>query len=174
MRQKLTALLRAAACALFILGLTATARAQFRAAVQGTVTDPAGAVVTDATVTLTNKGTGKTQTTTTSNEGFYRFSELPPGTYTVSVEKTGFKKSTLDNVVVNAEQVQGLDVVLTTGEVSETLKSKMRRSCQAPARSPSGPVASASSSSHTSIRSPRGTTGHSFERSRSSNRSEVS
>jgi hypothetical protein len=121
MRQNLTALLRAAACALFILGLTATARAQFRAAIQGTVTDPAGAVVTDATVTLTNKGTAKTQTTTTSNEGFYRFSELAPGTYTLTVEKTGFKKSTLDNVVVSAEQVQGLDVVLTTGEVSETV-----------------------------------------------------
>jgi len=121
MRQKLSALLRAAACALLLLGFAAEARAQFRAGIQGTVTDPAGAVVTDATVTLKDNGTGKTQQATTSGEGFYRFSELPPGTYTLTVEKAGFKKSSLENVVVNAESVQGLDVVLTTGEVSETV-----------------------------------------------------
>src|SRR5205085_4317362 len=121
MRQKLTALMRAAACALLLLGFAATARAQFRAGIQGTVTDPAGAVVTDATVTLKDNGTGKTQQATTSSEGFYRFSELQPGSYTLTVEKAGFKKSTLENVTVNAESVQGLDVVLTTGEGSETV-----------------------------------------------------
>jgi hypothetical protein len=121
MGQKSTALFRALFCAFVLLGFAATARAQFRAAIQGTVTDPAGAVIGQATVTLTNNGTAKTQQTTTSGEGFYRFSELPPGTYTVTVEKTGFKKNTVDGVVVNAEQVQGLDVTLTTGEVSESV-----------------------------------------------------
>jgi hypothetical protein len=121
MGQKSTALFRAVFCAFMLLGFAATARAQFRAAIQGTVTDPAGAVIGQATVTLTNNGTAKTQQTTTSGEGFYRFSELPPGTYTVTVEKTGFKKNTVDGVVVNAEQVQGLDVTLTTGEVSESV-----------------------------------------------------
>ena len=87
MRQKLSALLRAAACALLLLGFAAEARAQFRAAIQGTVTDPAGAVVTDATITLKDNGTGKTQQVTTSGEGFYRFSELPPGAYALSAEK---------------------------------------------------------------------------------------
>src|SRR5256714_8598975 len=120
MRQKLTILLRAAACALVILGFAATARAQFRAGIQGTVSDPAGAVVAEATATLKDNGTGKTQQTTTSGEGFYRFSELAPGTYTLTVEKAGFKRSSLDNVVVSAEQGQGVDNVLTTGEVSET------------------------------------------------------
>src|SRR2546429_7757934 len=99
MRQKLAILLRAAACALVLLSFVATARAQFRAGIQGTVTDPAGAVVTDATVTLKDNGTGKTQQVKTSSEGFYRFSELGPGTYTVTVEKAGFKKSSLENVV---------------------------------------------------------------------------
>jgi hypothetical protein len=121
MRQKQKALFRACLCALALLAFGSVARAQFRAAVQGTVSDPNGAVVAEATATLTNKGTGKTQQTTTSGEGFYRFSELAPGTYTLTVEKAGFKKSTFDNVVVSAEQVQGLDVVLTTGEVSETV-----------------------------------------------------
>ena len=106
MRQKSTALFRAIFCAFVLLGFAATAHAQFRAGVQGTVSDPTGAVVGQATVTLTNNGTGKTQQTTTSGEGFYRFSELPPGTYTVTVEKTGFKKNTVNDVIVNAEQVQ--------------------------------------------------------------------
>lgn len=121
MRQKSTALLRAGLCALVFLSFAAVARAQFRAAIQGTVSDPAGAVVAEATVTLKDNGTGKTQQTTTSGEGFYRFSELAPSTYTVTASKAGFKQSTFDHVVVSAEQVQGLDVVLTTGEVSETV-----------------------------------------------------
>jgi len=74
MRQKSTALLRAGLCALALLACAATAREQFRAAIQGKVSDPAGAVVPEATVTLKDNGTGKTQQTTTSGEGFYRFS----------------------------------------------------------------------------------------------------
>ncbi|MDQ5836834.1 MAG: carboxypeptidase regulatory-like domain-containing protein [Acidobacteriota bacterium] len=121
MRRKLTALARAVMCALVILSLPAAARAQFRAAIQGTVTDPSGAVVPAATLTLKNNETGKTQTAASGDEGFYRISELPPGTYTLTVEKAGFKKTTFENLVVNAEQVQGVDVVLTAGEVAETV-----------------------------------------------------
>jgi outer membrane receptor protein involved in Fe transport len=121
MRQKLNALFRASFCAFILLSLAATAHAQFRAGVQGTVTDPAGAVVTDAAVTLKNNETGATKQATTSDEGFYRFSELPPGNYTLTVEKAGFKKSSLENLTINAESVQGLDLVLTTGEVSEVV-----------------------------------------------------
>src|SRR5215218_5674154 len=121
MRRKPTALLRAALCALFLLTLTAGARAQFRAAVQGTVTDPSGAVVPQATLTLRNNETGRVQTAESGDEGFYRISELPPGTYTLTVEKAGFKKTTFENLTVNAEQVQGVDVVLTAGEVAETV-----------------------------------------------------
>src|SRR5215216_6745343 len=120
-RRKLSALLRAALCAFFLLTLATSARAQFRAAVQGTVTDQSGAVVPEATLTLKNNETGRVQTATSGGEGFYRISELPPGTYTLTVEKAGFKKTAFENVAVNAEQMQGLDVTLTTGEVAETV-----------------------------------------------------
>src|SRR3954469_14290336 len=113
MSQTLTQLLRAFLCALAIISFSTAARAQFRAGIQGTVTDPAGAVVPEATVTLKSNETARTVTATTSDEGFYRFSELAPGAYTLTVEKAGFKKTSLENLVVNAEQVQGTDVVLT-------------------------------------------------------------
>ena len=108
-------------CGLFFLLAAVTTNAQFRASVQGTVTDASGALVPDATVTLTSKETGRTQEAKSSGEGFYRLSELSPGNYTLTVEKAGFKKSTLDKLAINAESVQGLDLVLTTGEVTETV-----------------------------------------------------
>jgi len=108
-------------CGLFLLVAAVTANAQFRAGVQGTVTDASGGLVPAATVTLTSKETGRVQEVKTSDEGFYRISELAPGIYTLSVEKAGFKKSTLDNLAIRAENVQGLDLMLTTGEVTETV-----------------------------------------------------
>src|SRR5688572_23826426 len=98
-----------------------TANAQFRAAVQGNVTDNAGGTVATAAVTLTNKETGQIQTTTTSDDGFYRFSGLAPGLYTVTVEKEGFKKKAVENVKVEAETLEGVDVALEAGVISETV-----------------------------------------------------
>ncbi|MCA1594494.1 MAG: carboxypeptidase-like regulatory domain-containing protein, partial [Acidobacteria bacterium] len=74
---------RAFACVFAILLLTATASAQFRAGVQGTVTDPNGAVVPGATVTLVNKETNRSQEVKASDEGFYRFTSLAPGSYAI-------------------------------------------------------------------------------------------
>ena len=113
--------IRAFFCGLFILLPIISANAQFRAAVQGTVADSSGALVPGATITLTNKETRNQRTTTSSEDGFYRISGLPPGNYELVVEKGGFKRQTFENVVVNAEESQGLDVVLATGEVTETV-----------------------------------------------------
>lgn len=98
-----------------------TVNAQFRAAVQGNVTDNAGGTVAAATVTLTNKETGQTQTTTTSDDGFYRFPGLAPGLYTITVEKEGFKKKSVQDVKVEAETLKGVDVLLEAGVISETV-----------------------------------------------------
>jgi hypothetical protein len=104
-----------------VLFLAFAANAQFRAGLQGSVTDAAGAVVPGATVTLTNKETGKEQQTKTSNGGFYRFSQLAPGQYNVSVEQSGFNKTTVENVDIGGEDLQGLDLTLQTGAVAETV-----------------------------------------------------
>ena len=122
MNRTMSSLVRVVTCGLFLFLFAAmTVSAQFRASLQGTVTDATGGLVPDATVTLTSKETGRTQEAKTSAEGFYRLSELTPGTYNLTVEKAGFKKSSLENLAIKAESVQGLDILLTTGEVSETV-----------------------------------------------------
>src|SRR6266566_4380169 len=110
--------LRVVCCALLVIFVTTIANAQFRASIQGTVTDASGALVPEPTVTVKNKETAKEETVTTSNEGFYRVSALAPGSYTVTVEKPGYKKKVLESVTVNAEATQGLDVTLDVGDLS--------------------------------------------------------
>src|SRR5262249_11949990 len=78
-------------------GLAITASAQFRAGIQGVVTDAQGAAIVGATVTLTNKETNKKQETKSGDEGFYRFDRLAPGSYTISAEMANFKKKLLEN-----------------------------------------------------------------------------
>src|SRR3989442_10995911 len=99
----------------------AEAEAQFKASIQGTILDPNGGAVASAKVTVTNEATGVTRDTVTSAEGFYRVSELPPGTYTVTVEASGFKQATSKGIVVEAEQPRGFDVTLSVGNVQESV-----------------------------------------------------
>lgn len=104
-----------------LAALSVAVSAQFRAGIQGTVSDSNGAIVPDATVTLTNVETNQTSQTTTSDSGFYRFAGLAPGLYSVSVEKQGFKKQVVSNLTVSAEALEGVNVTLTTGQISETV-----------------------------------------------------
>jgi hypothetical protein len=121
MRQATFKLINLLGCIVFLVSLTTIANAQFKAGIQGTVADNTGAIVAGATVTLTNKENNQTQTTQTSDGGFYRFSGLAPGLYTLTVEAQNFKKQTVENVKVDAETLEGVDVVLTAGVISETV-----------------------------------------------------
>ncbi len=119
MNQGLTNLLRSLFCSVLIFCFAIIANAQFRAGIQGSVSDSAGAVVPNATVTLTNKETGQTQQTVASNDGFYRFSGLAPGNYSITFEKDSFKKTLVDNIRVEAESVRGVDGQLEIGGITE-------------------------------------------------------
>jgi hypothetical protein len=112
---------KVAFCGLLLVVIAASANAQFKASIQGTITDTAGGLVPEATVTVTNKETGKSQQVTSSGEGFYRVSGLAPGSYTVTAEKTGYTKKILENVSVRAEAAEGVDIVLQAGEVTATV-----------------------------------------------------
>src|SRR5437763_14025881 len=88
----------------------------------GLVTDPTGAVVSGATVTLTNPATGEKRTAVTSGAGIYRFTALPVvGAYTLDADAKGFKKVQLSNVVVSVGTVTSHDVQLEVGSGSETV-----------------------------------------------------
>ncbi len=99
----------------------AIALAQYRASIQGTVTDAQGAVVAGATLTLTNKDTNRVQTTVSGAEGVYSFGGLGPGHYMLTAEKQGFKKQVFSDVVVSAEQAQAMNVRLEIGDLTEAV-----------------------------------------------------
>src|SRR3954451_12377799 len=81
----------------------------------GSVKDPSGAVVTGATVTLTDLATNRVVNVTTNDEGFYQIQDVRPGTYTVTVDATGFKRSIVENVEANVDQPATVNVTLEIG-----------------------------------------------------------
>ena len=89
--------------------------------VLGTVTDPTGAVVPSATVTLTNIDTGITSSAPTNETGNYTFPLVPVGRYQLAVEKPGFKKFLQSGFVVNAAQNVRLNASLSVGTVTEAV-----------------------------------------------------
>jgi hypothetical protein len=75
----------------FLLGQTMSAQSNTSGDISGTITDPTGAVVPNASVVAENAATGLHQTATTSGNGTFRIPLLPPGDYTVTVTATGFQ-----------------------------------------------------------------------------------
>lgn len=123
-KRGLTMAAAAAGCwaVAFLLALCAVpAHAQYGASLQGSVTDPSGALVPGASLTLTDKETGRTLTTQSSDAGTYVFNALAPSTYTLIIKRDGFKDKTIDNVRVLPEQANGLNVVLEVGAATQTV-----------------------------------------------------
>ena len=102
---------------------TAVAFGQLTTAdILGTVTDATGAVVPNATVTLTNLGTNETRTSPTNGSGDYSFTLLPVGHYSVSVKATGFQESITKDLAVEAGDRARTDVHLRAGSESTTIE----------------------------------------------------
>ncbi|MGC1087952.1 MAG: carboxypeptidase-like regulatory domain-containing protein, partial [Candidatus Acidiferrum sp.] len=90
--------------------------------VAGTVTDPSGAAVAAATVTLTDKSTNIPRTVSTNENGRYLFVDIPAGTYDLSINKPGFRVSKLSSQVVNVNTAVTLNVTLEVGSVQESVE----------------------------------------------------
>src|ERR1700755_221435 len=88
----------------------------------GTIHDSTGAVVPNATVTITDVAKGTVSTKQTDASGDYNVSFLIPGTYTVSVEMPGFKRSVSSNVVLDIDQKARVDFDLEAGGATETVQ----------------------------------------------------
>src|SRR5580700_567274 len=90
--------------------------------VAGTVTDPSGAAVAAATVTLTDKATNTPRTASTNENGRYILVDIPAGTYDVNVSKSGFRISRLSGQTVNVGTALTLNVTLEIGSVAESVE----------------------------------------------------
>src|SRR5260370_6243762 len=91
--------------------------------ITGTVADSSGAVLPDATVTVRNDATGVKTRATTTSAGTYTSTDLIPGTYTVKIEKSGFKSAVFKDVIVEAGgRKTTVDGVLSAGAVNETVE----------------------------------------------------
>ncbi|PYX82378.1 MAG: TonB-dependent receptor [Acidobacteria bacterium] len=105
-----------------VLAMAAGYGQTFRGAINGTVTDPSGAVVPSATVKATNLGTGTSYSMATTTDGQFAFQDLPLGTYKVSVSAKGFRDVAVDKVAVTAGSVYTLPLKLAVGQEATTVE----------------------------------------------------
>ncbi|HKQ91603.1 MAG TPA: TonB-dependent receptor [Blastocatellia bacterium] len=121
----------------FILSIVTFAQTS-RGTVSGTVTDPTGAVISGANVTLTNTATTVSRSTVTNNEGIYRFDAVDLGDYTIKFTATGFGEVLKSNVFVSANQIAAVDTQLQPGatalSVDVTAESGALLQTEAPVR----------------------------------------
>ena len=118
--QKIFAFRTLICLVLLILAVPGITRAQLvTAALRGAVTDPQGAAVSDAEVTITDMGTAFTRTVTASSDGVYNFPDLPLGSYRLRVSHPGFKAAEWTGIVLHVADSVVINVKLELGPVSE-------------------------------------------------------
>jgi len=103
-----------------VMGMVALAQTD-RGTLTGVISDPAGAIVANAAIELRGVETGTMYQAATSATGNYTFSQLPVGTYELTVAIPGFKKLTRSNIRVQSSQVIPLNIVLEVGSASESV-----------------------------------------------------
>jgi hypothetical protein len=109
--------------ALLVTIFSSAALAQtFRGSIQGIVTDSSGAAVPGAQIKVFSPGTGLSRSISANDQGEYVASELPLGTYSVTVEKQGYRTTTLTQIPVSVGAPARADVKLTTGMVQEVVE----------------------------------------------------
>jgi len=93
-----------------------------RATLSGAVSDPSGAKISTAAITIESASTGFKREALSSDDGSYRIPGLPVGNYTVTISKDGFRSAKIDNVVLTVGQTRTLDMDLTVGQVSTAIE----------------------------------------------------
>jgi hypothetical protein len=108
-------------CTLLALTVSLVAQVQ-NGQFSGAVTDPSGAAIPNAKVTVTNTQTAQSVSTTTNQSGLYTVTQLPVGTYSLSAEAPGFKTLTNNNVPVNAGTISQVNFKMQLGEAKEVVE----------------------------------------------------
>src|SRR5262245_16314956 len=106
-------------CAAFCL--LSLASAQNQSEFIGTVTDPSGAPVPGAKITVTEKGTGLPRSTISSSAGLYTIPALRPAVYSTVAEATGFRTASIEDIRLEADQKATVNFKLEIGAVTETV-----------------------------------------------------
>jgi len=123
MLSKRVVLLVVALCCLLALTPSALlAQAASTGTVAGTVTDPSGAAVAGAGVTLVDPSTNDSRKTTTNETGRYLFANVPPGTYNLTINKTGFRVTKFSGQVVTVGSALTLNATMELGSVSQVVE----------------------------------------------------
>src|SRR5258708_1847880 len=92
-----------------------------RGTVRGTVTDPTGAIVPEASLTITHLATNIERRVMSDSNGNFEGPDLQPGIYRVKADKAGFRGYVADNLLLDSGQVRRIDVVLQVGSTAETV-----------------------------------------------------
>ena len=107
---------------LFLAACAVCASQIFTSGLSGVITDPNGALIPYATVTVKNKATGDSRFVKASEEGRYTFSQLTPGIYELTAEASGFRKTVAPNLTLQASQVSELNLNMLVGDVSQSIE----------------------------------------------------
>ena len=112
--------MRFIAIAAMILALTSSAFAQTsKGFFVGTIGDQNGALVSGATIKITNSSTGVARETTSTDDGSFRFDAIDPGTYRIEISQSGFKTIMRDGLIVSAAQTTTANFLLEVGTQTE-------------------------------------------------------
>ncbi len=106
----------------YLLLFAAAVFAQSTGGIQGTVTDASGAVVPNATITVTNEATGETHPVKSDSAGLYALSGLAPGNYRIEVSAPGLQKTVVNNLVVSVGTNTTQNVTLNVASTSTTVE----------------------------------------------------
>jgi len=109
-------------CALFALSAVTVFAQSSVGSISGSVKDASGAVVPSVKLTLTSKATNAQVTTNTNPQGEFQFLQLPPTTYSLTAEASGFKRISVSSVLVQVDQITHLDLSLEVGTLTESVQ----------------------------------------------------
>jgi len=117
--------IRIALCGIAVVALLSTsalwAQAIF-ATLTGVVTDPSGAVVANAKITLRDAGSGSERNSVTDSQGFYTFASIPVGTYNLTIEAPGFQAYRATDIAMGGGERRNVNASLTVGSTNQTVE----------------------------------------------------
>jgi outer membrane receptor protein involved in Fe transport len=125
LRRGCSAIAAAGALVCFLLLFSASvplgAQTMGAATLEGTVTDPSGAIIVGAKVTVTSDLTSVSRVLTSNSAGFYSASDLLPGSYHVTASSSGFSRSEIDKIILTVGSVRQVDVHLSVAAVANSV-----------------------------------------------------